>query len=60
VLLAIDEATLRWIPGGIRGIRKPLADALNLIATADPSAVAVDITLADTDPPADADLARAL
>jgi signal transduction histidine kinase len=60
VLLAIDEATLRWIPGGIRGIRKPLADALNLIATAGPSAVAVDITLADTDPSADADLARAL
>src|SRR5215831_11805457 len=49
VLLAVDEATLRWIPGGIRGIRKPLADALNLIAAAGPRAVAVDITLADTD-----------
>jgi len=60
VLLAIDEPTLRWIPGGIRRIRKPLADALTLIAGADPKAVAVDITLADTDPAADEQLARAL
>ncbi len=60
VLLAIDEATLRSIPGGMRAIRKPLAEALTLIAGASPRAVAVDVTLADSDPAADDQLARAL
>jgi signal transduction histidine kinase len=46
VVLAIDEATLRKY-GGMDSIRKPLADALKIIAGAAPRAVAVDVTLAD-------------
>jgi signal transduction histidine kinase len=46
VVLAIDEATLRKY-GGMDSIRKPLADGLKIIAGAAPSAVAVDVTLAD-------------
>jgi len=47
VLLAIDEATLTAYPGGVPGMREPLARGLTLIAAAGPTAVAVDITLAD-------------
>jgi signal transduction histidine kinase len=51
-ILAIDEGTLAKF-GGMR-IRKPLADALQLIAAAKPSAVAIDVTLTDQgDDPAD-------
>ena len=46
VVLAIDEATLRKY-GGMDDIRKPLADALKIIAGAAPRAVAVDLILAD-------------
>jgi signal transduction histidine kinase len=60
VVLAIDEPTLMDC-GGIRGVRKPLARALELLAAAKPKAVAVDIILADaSDPAADAALASAL
>ena len=44
-ILAIDEATLAKIHG--MRIRKPLADALRLVAAAHPSAVAIDVTLTD-------------
>jgi signal transduction histidine kinase len=47
VLLAIDETTLAATPGGLHGIRKPLAEALDLVAKAGPKAVAVDVILAD-------------
>ncbi len=60
VLLAIDERTLEILPGGMRGVRKPLAEAIELVAAARPKAVAVDIVLADPgDPVADAALAAA-
>ena len=61
VLLAIDERTLSAIPGGIHGIRLPLAQALRLIAPAAPKAVAVDVILAERsqDPAVDAALAQA-
>jgi signal transduction histidine kinase len=52
MVLAIDELTLMDC-GGIRGIRKPLARALNVLATAHPTAVAVDVILADRSEPAD-------
>ncbi len=62
VLLSIDETTLAATPGGMQGIRKPLAEALNLIAKAGPKAVAVDMILADrsADPAVDRTLAEAL
>ena len=44
-ILAIDEGTLEKY-GGMH-IRKPLADALRLIALVHPSAVAIDVTLTD-------------
>jgi signal transduction histidine kinase len=47
VLLAIDETTLAATPGGTHGIRAPLAEALELVAKANPKAVAVDVILAD-------------
>src|SRR5882757_301331 len=47
VLLAIDETTLAATKGGTHGIRKPLAEALELVAKARPKAVAVDVILAD-------------
>jgi len=51
-ILAIDEATLKKYEG--MHIRKPLADALRLIAAVHPTAVAIDITLTDRgDDPAD-------
>src|SRR4051812_1784726 len=61
-ILSIDETTLAAIPGGIQGIRLPLAKALELVAQAHPKAVAVDVILADRslDPQVDATLERAL
>jgi signal transduction histidine kinase len=60
VILAIDELTLME-SGGIRGIRKPLVRALDVLATAEAKAVAVDVILADrSDPSDDAALAAAL
>jgi signal transduction histidine kinase len=60
VLLAIDEPALVEF-GGIRGIRRPLAAGLRLLASAKPKAVAVDVILADKgDPQEDAALAEAL
>ena len=59
-LLVFDERTLDWMPGGMQGIRKPLAQALRLVAAARPKAVAVDIILSNhTDPAVDSDLAEA-
>ena len=59
-LLVFDERTLDWMPGGMQGIRKPLAEALRLVAAARPKAVAVDIILSNhTDPAVDSDLAEA-
>ncbi len=46
VVLGIDEAALREF-GGMPGMRKPLADALKLVARAGPRAVAIDVILAD-------------
>jgi signal transduction histidine kinase len=59
IILAIDEATLRTMPGGRYGIRKRLADVLPLVAAAKPKVVAIDLTLADLsqDPKIDARLA---
>jgi signal transduction histidine kinase len=52
-ILAIDEATLARF-GGMH-IRKPLAEALRLLAAVHPTAVAIDVTLTDRsdDPSAD-------
>ena len=58
ILLAIDEPSLNAY-GGVPGIRKPLAEALRLIAAASPKTVAVDLILADnTDPATDARLGK--
>ena len=60
-ILDIDEATLAAVRGGMRGIRKPLADGLLLVAAARPRAVVIDVTLTDEGEPAeDAALAQAL
>ncbi|HLY17501.1 MAG TPA: CHASE2 domain-containing protein [Bryobacteraceae bacterium] len=60
ILLAIDEPSLNAF-GGVPGLRKPLADALRLIAAASPKTVAVDLILADkTDPAIDQHLEDAL
>jgi signal transduction histidine kinase len=59
VILAIDEATLRTTPGGIRGIRRSLASALPLVAATHPSAVVIDVILADKGESEDTDSALA-
>jgi CHASE2 domain-containing sensor protein len=60
ILLAIDEPSLNAY-GGLSGLRRPLAEALQLIATASPKTVAVDLILADKlDPAVDAQLKQAL
>jgi signal transduction histidine kinase len=60
VVLAIDELTLMDC-GGIRGIRRPIAQALRALAPAHPKVVAIDVILADRGAPAeDAALAAAL
>ena len=59
VLLAIDERTLK-AAGGMRNIRKPLAEGLRLVNAAKPRAVAIDVILADDpDPKVDAELTAA-
>ncbi|HTS24454.1 MAG TPA: CHASE2 domain-containing protein [Bryobacteraceae bacterium] len=62
VLLSIDEPTLAATPGGMHGIRRKLAEALELVARAKPKVVAVDMILADQseDPAVDRALAGAL
>jgi signal transduction histidine kinase len=57
-ILAIDEATLASI-GGMRRIRRPLAEGLLLVAAAHPKAVAVDVILTDQGDDAEADRALA-
>jgi signal transduction histidine kinase len=57
-ILAIDEATVARYGGGMK-IRKPLAEALHLVAAAHPTAVAIDVTLTDEGPNADDDRALA-
>ncbi|HUO32101.1 MAG TPA: CHASE2 domain-containing protein [Bryobacteraceae bacterium] len=60
ILLAIDEPSLNAY-GGVPGLRKPLAEALQIIATAAPKTVAVDLILTDrTDPDVDASLEDAM
>ena len=61
-ILAIDETTLNSVPGGIYGIRGPLAEGLRLLAAAGPKAVAVDVILSEKrpDPAMDRALAEAL
>ena len=61
-ILAIDEHTLQTLPGGIQGLRPPLAKALRIVSAAKPKTVAVDLTLADhnADLAIDADLADAM
>jgi signal transduction histidine kinase len=60
ILLAIDEVSLNAY-GGVRGLRKPLAAALETIAPVSPKAVAVDMILTDaSDPQTDARLAAAM
>jgi signal transduction histidine kinase len=48
-ILAVDEATFRKY-GGIGNIRAALSDGLELIASAKPKAVAIDVILADVVP----------
>lgn len=58
-ILAFDERTLME-HNGIRGLRRTLAEALERLATAPPSVVAVDVTLAEAgDAVDDAALERA-
>ena len=60
VVLAIDELTLVEC-GGIRGIRRPMAQALRVLGPAKPKVVAIDVILADQGNAAeDAALADAL
>jgi signal transduction histidine kinase len=61
-ILAIDEHTLQATPGGMQGIREPLAEALRLVSAAGPKTVAIDLTLADSskDPKIDEKLADAM
>jgi signal transduction histidine kinase len=58
VVLGIDEAALREF-GGMSGMRKPLADALRLVAAESPKVVAIDVILADRTPDAQANAALA-
>ena len=51
-LLEFDERTL-LAHGGIRGLRRTLAQALDRLAAAPPAVVAIDLTLADQGDPAD-------
>src|SRR5688500_2535923 len=52
VVIAFDEKTLNKT-GGMRNLRRTLAGTLNKIAGQQPSVVAIDIVLSDTDNPAD-------
>jgi signal transduction histidine kinase len=61
VLLVVDERSIGSIPNGTAGLRRPLAQALELVCAAKPKAVAVDLILADhRDPSADGEFAGAL
>jgi signal transduction histidine kinase len=60
IVLAIDEHSLQAFKGRL-GLRKALADGLNLISSVSPKAVALDAILADdTDPDSDDRLEAAL
>jgi signal transduction histidine kinase len=60
VVLAFDDRTLME-HGGVRGLRRTLAEALDILAEAPPRVTAVDLTLADAgDPGEDARLAAAM
>ncbi len=60
IILAIDEMSLIEV-GGTRGVRGALAEALENVAAAGPSAVAIDLILADAlDPAGDAALEAAM
>ena len=60
VILAFDDRTLME-HGGVRGLRRTLAETLELLAAAPPRVTAVDLTLADAgDPAEDARLAAAM
>jgi signal transduction histidine kinase len=61
ILLAIDQPTLNDF-GGQRNLRRTLAQGLEIVSTAAPKAVAVDVILADDqeDPATDARLEGAL
>ncbi len=60
VILGIDDASFNAL-GGPRAIRSMLARALELLAPAQPKAVAIDLVLADTeDPREDQRLAEAM
>lgn len=60
ILLVIDEQSFS-ASGGVPGLRKALAEALDRIRPASPQAVAIDVTLADeTDPVSDSRLEAAL
>jgi signal transduction histidine kinase len=60
VILAFDDRTLIE-HGGVRGLRRTLAEVLELLAAAPPRVTAVDLTLADAgDPAEDARLAEAM
>jgi signal transduction histidine kinase len=52
VVLAIDETTLTQT-GGMRNVRRTVADAIERILPAKPAVVAIDLILPDTSVPAD-------
>ena len=59
IVLAIDEETYDSY-GGNLGIRRALAEGLELIAPARPKAVAIDVILADSEPDVDQRLEQAI
>src|SRR5258708_2030014 len=60
IVLGIDEESFHTF-GGVRGLRKAVADGLERVAAAAPKAVAIDVTLADDgDPGDDARLEQAI
>ncbi len=52
IILSVDEASLTAM-GGMRGLRRALADALEQLAAVRPGVVAIDLILADPGDPAD-------
>ena len=60
LILAIDEASLEYV-GGILEVRRPLGEALQIVAEHEPAAVAVDVVLSEARTPEEnAPLERAL
>ncbi|HWR53404.1 MAG TPA: CHASE2 domain-containing protein [Bryobacteraceae bacterium] len=57
-ILAIDEASLSQM-GGMRHLRRGLGEALEQVAAASPSVVAIDLILADLGDPAENDVLAA-